>query len=107
MDSLRRAANIARIQYDNGYTDYLTVLDAERELFAAELSLATALQNRLSSVVSVCMALGGGWEDPGAKASFPIIDTDELVNAQRKGTVGIRAEKAAAAAAEEKAASPR
>ena len=107
VDSLRRAANIARIQYDNGYTDYLTVLDAERELFAAELSLATALQNRLSSVVSVCMALGGGWEDPGAKASFPIIDTDELVNAQRKGTVGIRAEKAAAAAAEEKAASPR
>ena len=44
------------------------------------------------------MALGGGWEDPGAKASFPIIDTDELVEAQRKGTVGIRAERAAAAA---------
>ena len=103
VDSLRRAANIARLQYDNGYTDYLTVLDAERELFAAELSLATALQNRLSSVVSVCMALGGGWQDPGEKPSFPIINTDRLVEAQRKGTVGIRAEQAAerAAAAEE------
>lgn len=96
VDSLRRATSIARLQYDNGYTDYLTVLDAERELFSAELSLATALQNRLNSIVSVCMALGGGWEDPGAKPSFPVIDSQKLVEAQRKGTVGIRAEQAAA-----------
>lgn len=100
VDSLRRAANIARIQYDNGYTDYLTVLDAERELFSAELSLATALQNRLSSVVSVCMALGGGWQDPGVSPSFPVIDTEELVEAQKKGTAGVRAEQAAKAAEE-------
>ncbi len=105
VDSLRRAAGIARLQYDNGYTDYLTVLDAERELFSAELSLAGALQNRLSNIVSVCMALGGGWEDPMVKPSFPVIDSQELVDAQRKGTTVIRAEKAAqrAAAAEEAA----
>ncbi len=105
VNSLRRAAGIARLQYDNGYTDYLTVLDAERELFTAELSLAGALQNRLSNIVSVCMALGGGWEDPMASPSFPVIDSQKLVDAQRKGTVGIRAEKAAQdAAATEKAA---
>ncbi len=98
VDSLRRAVSIARLQYDNGYTDYLTVLDSERELFAAELSLATALQNRLSAIVSVCMALGGGWEDPGASPSFPIIDEDELVRAQRKGTAAVRAERDAAQA---------
>ena len=75
VESLRRAAQIAGLQYDNGYTDYLTVLDAERQLFAAELRLATALRDRLDSVVSVCMALGGGWEDdsrpaaPAAKVS--------------------------------------
>lgn len=101
VNSLRRATSIARLQYDNGYTDYLTVLDAERELFNAELSLANALQNRLSSIVSVCMSLGGGWEDPGAKPAFPVIDSQELVDAQRKGTVGVRAERAAAAAAAE------
>ena len=55
VESLRRAAQIAGLQYDNGYTDYLTVLDAERQLFAAELRLATALRDRLDSVVSVCM----------------------------------------------------
>ncbi len=103
VDSLRRASNIARLQYDNGYTDYLTVLDAERELFSAELSLANALQNRLANIVSVCMALGGGWEEPGEKPSFPIIDTDELVEAQRKGTAGLRAEKTPAPEAEAEA----
>ena len=56
VESLRRAAQIAGLQYDNGYTDYLTVLDAERQLFAAELRLATALRDRLDSVVSVCMS---------------------------------------------------
>ncbi len=101
VDSLRKAASIARLQYDNGYTDYLTVLDAERQLFTAELSLASALQNRLNSIVSVCMALGGGWEDPNVRPSFPVINADDVVAAQRKGTVGVRAEKAAERAAKQ------
>ena len=64
VDNMRRATELARLQYDNGYTDYLTVLDAERQLFAAELQLATSMSDRLNAVVSVCMALGGGWNDP-------------------------------------------
>lgn len=79
VDSLQRSTQIARLQYDNGYTDYLTVLDAERQLFAAELQLAVSLRNRLDSVVSVCMALGGGWKDPGARPSFPIVNTEKLL----------------------------
>ncbi|MBQ9406067.1 MAG: efflux transporter outer membrane subunit [Desulfovibrio sp.] len=78
--SLRRSTDIARLQYDNGYTDYLTVLDSERQLFSAELQLATALQNRLNSVVSVCMALGGGWRDVGASPTIPIIDKEKLLH---------------------------
>jgi multidrug efflux system outer membrane protein len=39
------------------------VLDAERQLFGAEMQAATALAKRLNSIVDVCMALGGGWED--------------------------------------------
>lgn len=82
VDSLRRSVQIARLQYDNGYTDYLTVLDAERQLFAAELQLATSLRDRLDSVVSVCMALGGGWKDSGASPSFPIVNTEKLLEQQ-------------------------
>lgn len=81
--SLRRATELARLQYDNGYTDYLTVLDAERQLFAAELQLASALRDRLNAVVSVCMALGGGWKDPGVEPDFPIVDAAKLVKDER------------------------
>ncbi len=63
VDNLRRAAELARLQYDNGYTDYLTVLDSERQLFSAELQLATVMNDRLNAVVAVCMALGGGWSE--------------------------------------------
>lgn len=79
--SLRRSVEIARMQYDNGYTDYLTVLDSERQLFEAELQLATAMQNRLNGVVSVCMALGGGWRgDAGARPTVPVIDKEKLLH---------------------------
>ncbi len=82
VDSLRKAKELANLQYDNGYTDYLTVLDAERQLFSAELSLATALQNRLDAAVQVCMALGGGWKDSGISPQFPVIDTKKLVESE-------------------------
>lgn len=71
VDNMSRATELARIQYDNGYTDYLTVLDSERQLFTAEMQLASALRDRLNAVVSVCMALGGGWEDPEVKGTKP------------------------------------
>ena len=80
VESLRRSTEIARLQYDNGYTDYLTVLDSERQLFSAELQLATALQERLNSIVSVCMALGGGWRDTGASPSIPVINKEKLLH---------------------------
>ena len=85
LDSLRRASELARLQYDNGYTDYLTVLDAERALFSAELAYANALQNRLDAVVSVCMALGGGWQDPHDKVPFFGPDAQKLVERQERG----------------------
>ena len=80
VDSLRKAMELASLQYDNGYTDYLTVLDAERQLFSAELQLATALRDRLNATVRVCMALGGGWKESGAEPQFPIVDAQKLLN---------------------------
>lgn len=86
VDSLRRAVELARLQYDNGYTDYLTVLDAERQLFSAELQLAEALRNRLNAVVSVCKALGGGWQDNGAEPpGFPVANVKALVRQAESG----------------------
>lgn len=87
VDSLRKAVEIARLQWDNGYTDYLTVLDAERQLFAAELELANAMRDRLNAIVSVCMALGGGWEDSGITPDFPVVDAAKLVRSEDESAV--------------------
>ncbi|MFQ9866765.1 MAG: TolC family protein [Bilophila wadsworthia] len=53
---------LANTRYDNGYSSYLEVLDAERSLFDSEMQLAAARSERLSSIVNVCLALGGGWK---------------------------------------------
>lgn len=52
---------LSKALYDNGYTSFLQVLDAEREYFNAEYEKSVALQNQLISTVRLYKALGGGW----------------------------------------------
>lgn len=59
--ALKRAVELTRERYDNGYTDYLEVLDTERSLFSAELSLSSARGDGYRAVVSLYRALGGDW----------------------------------------------
>jgi multidrug efflux system outer membrane protein len=40
VEFLRNDSRLARLRFDNRYTSYIEVLDAERSLFNAELSLA-------------------------------------------------------------------
>lgn len=61
IDVLDRYLLLARLQYDNGQTDYLNVLDAERSLFTAELTYAESVSNSFLSLVALYKALGGGW----------------------------------------------
>ncbi|APV50155.1 hypothetical protein BWI17_10950 [Betaproteobacteria bacterium GR16-43] len=62
--ALRRALRLATLRYDNGYSSYLDLLDAERQLFAAELAVADAQRLQLSAAVDLYRALGGGWQPP-------------------------------------------
>lgn len=62
VEQYRLARDLARSRYDNGYSSYLEVLDAERSLFQSEMDLASARSDRLTAVVNVCLALGGGWK---------------------------------------------
>lgn len=52
---------LAELQYNNGESDYLNVLDAERRLFESQLLLATREANSFTSLVNLYKALGGGW----------------------------------------------
>ena len=61
VDALRQYAETAVLRYDNGYTSYMDVLDAERSLFSAQLQYVTAQQTRLQAMVNLYKAMGGGW----------------------------------------------
>ena len=60
--SQKSVSVIALDRFQGGASSYLEVLDAERELFTAELDLADARSNRLRAVVQAYRALGGGWK---------------------------------------------
>jgi len=65
---LTEAVDKAEDRYRNGYSNFLEVLDADRELFSAQLSWAQTRAQQLQATVDVCVALGGGW-DADASAS--------------------------------------
>jgi multidrug efflux system outer membrane protein len=53
---------LAYLRYRGGVDTLLNALDADRDLFDAELSLAQARRDELLSVVQLYKALGGGWQ---------------------------------------------
>jgi len=59
--ALKEYARIARLRYDNGYTSYIEVLDAERSLFNAELQYAQTQGVLFQALVNLYKAVGGGW----------------------------------------------
>ena len=62
-------SRLAKLQYDGGYSPYSTVLQADQQLFPAELNLAATRASALSAVVSIYQAMGGGWVDEAARAA--------------------------------------
>jgi outer membrane protein, multidrug efflux system len=59
--ALKQYNELARMQYDGGYTSYSTVLQAEQSLFPAELNLASIRAQVFVSSVNLYKAMGGGW----------------------------------------------
>jgi multidrug efflux system outer membrane protein len=57
-----QAVDLAKQQYEQGITDFITVLDAEREEFATQDSVAQSEKNISTDLISLYKALGGGWE---------------------------------------------
>src|ERR1700736_4456010 len=60
--ALQDRKRLAYIRYRGGVDTQLNALDADRDLFQAELALAQIRLNELLSVVQLYKALGGGWQ---------------------------------------------
>src|SRR6266852_4085109 len=59
---LQESVRLSNLRYKGGTTTYLEVLDGQRSLFAAELTLAQARGTEYQSLVQLYRALGGGWQ---------------------------------------------
>ena len=59
---LQESVRLSNLRYKGGTTTYLEVLDGQRSLFAAELTLAQARGNEYQSLVQLYRSLGGGWQ---------------------------------------------
>jgi multidrug efflux system outer membrane protein len=71
VDALRRALRLAEMRYQSGASSYLDLLDAQRSLFGAELSLAQVEGQQATAAVTLYRALGGGWPVTPADSAPP------------------------------------
>ncbi len=70
-DAQQRRLALAELLYENGANDYLTVLTAKTDLYNAQLALIAARQDRLSALVGLYRALGGGWIERSGDTPAP------------------------------------
>ncbi|HEX2973258.1 MAG TPA: efflux transporter outer membrane subunit [Tepidisphaeraceae bacterium] len=68
-ESLVRAVSetyrLSNSLYTKGLQDYLSVLDAQRSLYAAQQQLVSLQLAKVANQVTLYAVLGGGWQNPG------------------------------------------
>jgi len=76
LKALNNYARLARFRYDEGYTSYLEVLDAERSLFNVELAHTTSQNVLFRSLINIYKAIGGGWVEiaEGQETYQPVME---------------------------------
>lgn len=57
----KKNLELSNARYYDGYVSYLEVLEVERALFDAQLSLSQLSQQQLTAMVQLYKSLGGGW----------------------------------------------
>jgi outer membrane protein, multidrug efflux system len=62
LEALKASLRLADIRYKGGYSNYLEVLSAQRDLTQAESALLDVQRAQLLAVVGFYKALGGGWD---------------------------------------------
>jgi multidrug efflux system outer membrane protein len=62
VSDLQESVRLSNMRYRGGTTTYLEVLDGQRSLFSAELTLAGARGAEYQSLVQLYRVLGGGWQ---------------------------------------------
>ena len=62
VQTLRDRQELSYLRYRGGVDTLLNALDADRDLFNAQLNVAQSRRNELVAMVQLYRALGGGWQ---------------------------------------------
>lgn len=62
LSAAQRAVQLATERYQRGFTELLTLLDAQRELYVIQDQFAVGQEAAVLQYIAVYKALGGGWE---------------------------------------------
>ncbi len=63
----QRALGIAQQRYKAGALDYLDVLNVQKQLLDAQSKLEQSKATAAENLITLCKALGGGWESTYAR----------------------------------------
>ncbi|MEF8734400.1 MAG: efflux transporter outer membrane subunit [Candidatus Accumulibacter meliphilus] len=67
VEALEQYSATARLRYDNGYSSYIEVIDAERSLFNVQLQYTQTQQTQFQAMINLYLAMGGGWVNEANK----------------------------------------
>ncbi|MEM5434959.1 efflux transporter outer membrane subunit [Paraburkholderia diazotrophica] len=67
----QRRLDLSDLRYRNGVDSYLAVLTAQTDLYTSQQSLITARMQRLTNLVDLYKALGGGWIEHAGERPRP------------------------------------
>jgi len=67
----QRRLDLSDLRYRNGVDSYLAVLTAQTDLYTVQLLLTNARVQRLSNLVDLYQALGGGWIERAGETPRP------------------------------------
>ncbi|MBT8443151.1 MAG: TolC family protein, partial [Gammaproteobacteria bacterium] len=82
VEAARRSTDLSMIRYQEGFSDYQRVLNAQQSLFGQQQRYITAVSDTVRSLTALYKALGGGWE---IRAGDNFID-DETIEAMQERT---------------------
>jgi outer membrane protein, multidrug efflux system len=88
VEVLATYARLARLRYENGYTSYIEVLDADRSLFNSQLSYTQTQGLLLRALVNLYKASGGGWVVEADKRSREIAMASQPTGTQPAPNTG-------------------
>jgi outer membrane protein, multidrug efflux system len=68
IEALKTTLRLSELRYKGGYSNYLEVLSAQRDLAQAEIALIDTQRAELNALVSLYKAAGGGWDNSAMTA---------------------------------------